>query len=88
MTIAFGQVERAVGSADLAPTADAVTAFQRDQQAVQEALAAWDKIKSQDVPHLNSSLRQAGLPPISLEEAKKSTAALGESMALDDAEDE
>jgi len=88
LTIAFGQVERAVGSADLAPTADAVTAFQRDQQAVQEALAAWDKIKSQDVPHLNSSLRQAGLPPISLEEAKKSTAALGESMALDDAEDE
>jgi len=88
LTIAFGQVERAVGSADLAPTADAVTAFQRDQQAVQEALAAWDKIKSQDVPHLNSSLRQAGLPPIWLEEAKKSTAALGESMALDDAEDE
>ena len=88
LTIAFGQVERAVGSADLAPTADAVTAFQRDQQAVQEALAAWDKIKSQDVPHLNSSLRQAGLPPISLEEAKKSSAALGESMALDFAEDE
>jgi photosystem II stability/assembly factor-like uncharacterized protein len=88
LTIALGQVGRAVGSADLAPTADAVTAFQRDQQAAQEALAAWDKIKGHDVPHLNSSLRQAGLPPISLEEAKKSTAALGESMALDVAEDE
>jgi hypothetical protein len=88
LTIALGQVERAVGSADLAPTADAATAFQLDQQAVQQALAAWGKIKSQDVPHLNSSLRQAGLPPISLEEAKGSSAALRESMGLDVAEDE
>ncbi len=88
LTIALGQVERAVGSADLAPTADAATAFQLDQQAVQQALAAWGKIKSQDVPHLNSSLRQAGLPPISLEEAKGSSAALRESMGLNVAEDE
>jgi photosystem II stability/assembly factor-like uncharacterized protein len=88
LTIALGQVERAVGSADLAPTADAATAFQLDQQAVQQALAAWGKIKSQDVPHLNSSLRQAGSPPISLEEAKGSSAALRESMGLDVAEDE
>jgi len=88
LTIALSQVERAVGSADLAPTADALTAFQRDQQAVQEVLTAWDVIKSQDLPRLNSALRQAGLPPISLEEEKRASTASAESFALDDAEDE
>ena len=88
LTVSLGQVERAVGSADVAPTADAVTAFQRDQQAVQEALAGWNKIKSQDVPHLNSTLKQAGLLPISLEEERKSRAELAVSLALDDADDE
>jgi hypothetical protein len=71
LTIALGQVERAVGSADVAPTADAVTAFQHDQQAMQQALAEWNKIKSKEVSRLNPSLKQAGLPPISLEEGKK-----------------
>jgi len=88
LTIALGQVERAVGSADLAPTADALAAFQRDRQAVQEALAEWGKIKSQDVPRLNSLLKQAGLPPVSLEEEKKNSAALPENLALEDSEDE
>jgi hypothetical protein len=77
-----------VGSADLAPTADAITAVQRDQEATQKALAEWNEVKSKDVPGLNSSLKQAGLPAISLEEEKKSSAALGESLALDDADDE
>ena len=71
LTTALGQVARAVGSADVAPTADAVTAFQRDQQAMQQALAQWNKITSKDVARLNPSLKQAGLPPISLEEGKK-----------------
>jgi hypothetical protein len=71
LTIALGRVERAVGSADVAPTADAVTAFQHDQQAMQQALAEWNKIKSKEVSRLNPSLKQAGLPPISLEEGKK-----------------
>jgi len=88
LTIALNQVERAVGSADLAPTADALTAFQLDQQAVREVLAGWEKIKSQEMPRLNLSLKQAGLPPVSLQEENKRSAALGETLALDDAEDE
>jgi len=87
LTNALSQVERAVGSADAAPTADAVTALERDQQGVQEALAEWNRIKSQDVPRLNSLLKQAGLPPISVEEEKKSSAELGASQVFDDATD-
>lgn len=71
LTVALGQVARVVGSADVAPTADAVTAFQHDQQAMQQALAEWNEIKTQEVSRLNPSLKQAGLPPISLEEGKK-----------------
>ena len=33
----------------------------------QQALGDWDGIKSQDVSRLNASLKQAGLPPISVE---------------------
>jgi photosystem II stability/assembly factor-like uncharacterized protein len=70
LTIALGQVARAVGSADAAPTRDAVTAFQHDRQAVEKALAEWNQIKGKDVPHLNQALKQAGLPSVSLEEVK------------------
>ena len=67
---ALSAVERAVESADVAPTADAVSAFQHDQQAAQEALAQWNVIESKDLPRLNASLKQANLPPLSLEEKK------------------
>jgi photosystem II stability/assembly factor-like uncharacterized protein len=88
LTIALGQVARAVGSADVAPTADAVTAFQRDQRAVQQALAEWNGIKSKGVSRLNSSLKQAGLPPISLEEIRKSGAEPGVSQDFNENDDE
>jgi photosystem II stability/assembly factor-like uncharacterized protein len=88
LTVSLSQVERAVGSADVAPTADAVTAFQRIQQAVQKALEEWNKIESEGVPHLNSWLKQAGLPPVSLEEGRKNSAQLETSQALADADDE
>jgi DNA repair ATPase RecN len=87
LTNALSQVERAVGSADVAPTADAATAFERDQQGMQKALVEWNRIKDQDVPHLNSLLKQAGLPPLSLDEERKSSAELGASQAFDDATD-
>jgi hypothetical protein len=71
LTSALGDVGRAVQSADVAPTADAVTAFQRSQQDVQKALAQWNEIKSQDLPKLNVSLKQANLQPVSLEERNR-----------------
>jgi hypothetical protein len=71
LTSALGDVGRAVQSADVAPTADAVTAFRSNQQAMQKALTQWNDIKTQDVPKLNASLKQANLPPVSLEERRR-----------------
>jgi len=71
VTNVLGDVGRAVQSADVAPTADAVTAFYRAQQAMQTALAQWNEIKTQDLPKLNASLKQANLPPVSLEERNR-----------------
>ena len=88
LLMALSQVTRAAGSADVAPTPDAVTAFQRDQQAVQKTLGEWNLIKSKDVPHLNLSLKQARLPPISVDEGKMSRAELEVIQALDEANDE
>jgi hypothetical protein len=62
---ALSELERAVESADVAPSSDALTAFTRDQQAVRKALAQWNGIKSQELPRLNSLLREANLPAIS-----------------------
>ena len=64
---ALGEVGRAVESADVAPTSDAVTAFGRDRQAMQKVLAQWNEIASKDVPKLNESLKQANLQPVTLE---------------------
>jgi hypothetical protein len=71
LSSALGDVGRAVQSADLAPTADAVAAFRRDQQALEKALAQWNEIKTQDLPKLNASLKQANLQPVSLEERNR-----------------
>jgi hypothetical protein len=71
LSAALGAVARAVESADVAPTADAVTAFQRDRQAMQKVLAQWNEIKMLDVPKLNASLKAASLPPVSLEERNR-----------------
>ncbi len=68
LTSALGDVERAVQSADVTPTGDAVSAFQHDQQAMQKALAQWNEIKNKDVAKLNAALKQVNLQPVSLEE--------------------
>ncbi len=64
----LGQVARAVESADVAPSTDAVTAFTHEKQGAEKALARWTEIKTQDVPKLNTALKQAGLPTVTLEE--------------------
>jgi hypothetical protein len=71
LNAALGAVARAVESADVAPSADALTAFQHDRQVMQQALAQWSEIKTQDVPKLNASLKQASLTPVSLKERSR-----------------
>jgi photosystem II stability/assembly factor-like uncharacterized protein len=58
---ALGEVERAIESADVAPTADAVTAFNQDGEIVHNALAKWDVILNMDLPALNKELQRAHL---------------------------
>ena len=71
LTSALSDVLRAVQSADVAPSGDALVVFHRDQQAMQKVLAQWNDIKSKDVPTLNASLKQANLQPVSLEERNR-----------------
>ena len=65
LTAAWGELDRAVESADAAPTADAVTAFAHDQQLTRKILGEWDEVKTKDLPRLNESLRQANVPLLS-----------------------
>ncbi|MGO8813795.1 MAG: WD40/YVTN/BNR-like repeat-containing protein [Terriglobia bacterium] len=71
LNTALDNVGRAVGSADVAPTGDADTAYQRDRAAMQKILAQWEEVKNQEVPKLNSSLKEAGLQPVVLEEGAR-----------------
>ncbi|MBZ5565215.1 MAG: hypothetical protein LAP13_22690 [Acidobacteriia bacterium] len=63
---AWGELENAVESADVAPTPDAVTAFRNNEQAQRQALEEWDRIKNGELSRLNALLREAGIPVISL----------------------
>ena len=58
---ALGELERAVESADVAPTTDAQAAFSQDGEIVHNALSKWDVILSTDLPALNKELERAHL---------------------------
>ena len=60
----LGRVSGAIQSADVAPSLDAVTAYQMARQALTKALAQWKELKSRDLVELNSQLQKAGLAPI------------------------
>lgn len=62
----LGTLQRAVESADTAPTADAMTGFRKQSRAAQAALAAWSRFESERLPAMNKALEQAGLTPIKL----------------------
>jgi hypothetical protein len=67
LAAAWSEIDQAVESADAAPTADAVTAFSRDQQLMQKLSALWQEVKSKDLPRLNESLKKAGLDALPVE---------------------
>ena len=41
---------------------------EQDEQVLRSTLAQWSEVKTRDLPHLNTMLREANVPPISLEE--------------------
>jgi len=69
LTSALAGLENVIESADVAPTPDAMAAFQSIQTVLRAALAQWAEVKGKDLPQLNEMLRAAGLPAISLERA-------------------
>ncbi len=52
--------------ADVAPTSQVVTATGDRRAAAAKTMAEWNALKSQDVPALNTQLKQAGLPELRL----------------------
>jgi len=75
LTAAWGELDRAVESADAAPTADAVTAFAHDQQLTRKILGEWEEVKNKDLPRLNESLQKANLPLLKVENTGNVTSA-------------
>ncbi len=69
----LGQLEYVVESADAAPTPDAMKAFHQKQQVTQSTLGVWREIKTRDLPKLNSLLRQAKVPAVTIGYAPKET---------------
>ena len=55
-----------VDSADRAPTAQATTAFETYGKLLQQQLAKWTAVKTQDIPALNNLLQQRQLPPLTI----------------------
>jgi photosystem II stability/assembly factor-like uncharacterized protein len=55
-----------VDSADTAPTQQASAMFSQLRSTLDEQLAAWDRIKTSEIPVLNQQLVRAKLPPIAL----------------------
>lgn len=60
----LGQLERVVESDDVAPSADAVTAFGQDSQIADGAVQRWQAIVSEDLLRLNNELRRAHMEAI------------------------
>jgi hypothetical protein len=67
---ALNRLESAIESADAAPSTYAVAAFRHNRQVLSTTLAAWNKVKREDLLQLNMLLLQFKLPPISVEEDK------------------
>jgi hypothetical protein len=60
----FGALFASVDSADAAPTMPQNEALQELNTEFTKLMAAWTKLKTQDVPALNQQLQKAGLPTI------------------------
>jgi len=57
----FKALLSALDSADAAPTTQQSAMFEELEKALAEQLAAWNQIKTKDVPDLNAQLKKAGL---------------------------
>ena len=63
----FNALVSALDTADSAPTTQQVAMFGELNQALEEQLSVWDKLKSKDIPELNAQLKKARQPTIDLQ---------------------
>ena len=61
MAQAVDALEPAVQNADGPPSADAIAGYDKQKAKAEKALAAWEKIKTEELPTLNADLKAAGL---------------------------
>src|SRR5258708_16399983 len=60
----FGGILAVADSADAAPTTQATAVYKDLEEALQNLVARWTKIRQQDIPALNAELKKAELPPV------------------------
>jgi photosystem II stability/assembly factor-like uncharacterized protein len=60
----FGGILSVADSADAAPTTQATAVYKELEEALEKLVARWTKIRQQEIPALNSELKEAGLTPI------------------------
>jgi photosystem II stability/assembly factor-like uncharacterized protein len=82
----FASIISALDSADAAPTTQEVATFEELQKALDEQLAAWNEIKTKDLPNLNEQLKKARQPSIDIQKALPTGA--GEITTQDEDENE
>jgi hypothetical protein len=67
LNVAIASLQRAVASADRAPTDQTYTVFKERSAELDEELEKLSVVLEKDIPALNTMLRDAGLPTISIE---------------------
>ena len=62
LNASLGRVYQLVDGADVAPTSQAAATANLLQQTLDRQLAAWEQLKTRDLPAINQQMRRAGLP--------------------------
>ena len=62
----YGSLFASIDSADAAPTMPQNEALQELNADYTKLMAAWNKIRTQDILALNQQLQKAGLPPLEM----------------------
>jgi hypothetical protein len=79
----FASIISALDSADAAPTTQELATVAELEKALAEQLAAWNEIKTKDLPNLNEQFKKAGLPVVDLQKSIPVGADSGETQDRD-----
>ncbi|MGA9355387.1 MAG: hypothetical protein WBV46_16970, partial [Terriglobales bacterium] len=83
----LGTMLAQLDTADAAPTTQELEMFSEVEKALNEQLAAWDQLRTKDVPQLNEELKKAGQSPIDLQKLAAAEAASPQTTTQDKDQD-